>query len=137
MKKEFDCIVCPMSCHLEVMETDGNVQVKGNSCPRGEAFGKQELLEPMRMLTTTVRIKDALYPLLPVITSTNVPKAKLFAIMEACKSVQVAAPVKVNQVLVSNIADSGADLLASRSMERRNINDQPEYIASDFRLENV
>lgn len=137
MKKAFDCIVCPMSCHLEVEEINGKISVTGNSCPRGAAFGKQELVEPMRMLTTTVRIKQALYPLLPVITSTNVSKAKLFAIIEACKTVQVTAPIKVNQIIVKNIADSGADLIASRSMERRNVDDQAEHTAGNHRLENV
>ena len=119
MKKTFDCIVCPMSCHLEVTKQKDDIQVRGNSCLKGAAFARQEMIEPMRMLTTTIRIEHAIYPLLPVITSRNVPKAKLFAIMEACKHVCVSAPVHVNDVIVKNSADSGADLLASRSMERR------------------
>ena len=120
MKKEYDCIVCPMSCHLIVEENEQHeIIVKGNSCPRGAMFGKQEWVEPKRMLTTTIRIHDALYPLLPVITSTSVSKAKIFDIMDACRKIQVNAPVQVNDIIVKNIAGSGVDLLASRSMQRK------------------
>lgn len=121
MKRELDCIVCPMSCRIELeLSEDGLVSsVQGNSCPRGEVFAHQEMTCPMRMLTTTLRIHHAQQPLLPVITSQSVPKDKLFAIMEACKTLEVEAPIHVQSVLVKNIANSGADLLASRSMEMR------------------
>lgn len=121
MIRQFDCIVCPMSCHIEVEMKDLQeiTKVSGNSCPRGEAYVRQEVICPMRMLTTTVRIHDAIHPLLPVITSQSVPRDKLFDIMELCKTLEVHAPVHEHQILVHNIADSGADLLASRSMNRR------------------
>ena len=42
-KRELTCIVCPMGCSLEVTLEDGKVlSVKGNGCPRGEAYGKNE-----------------------------------------------------------------------------------------------
>lgn len=121
MIQQFDCIVCPMSCHIEVELKDQMeiVKVCGNRCPRGEAYVRQEVVCPMRMLTTTVRIHDAIHPLLPVITSQSVPREKLFDIMELCKTLEICAPVHEHQILVHNIADSGADLLASRSMSRR------------------
>ena len=114
---ELDCIVCPMSCHLYVvMEQDTILKVEGNTCLRGERFARQEITCPMRMVTTTIQIHHALHPLLPVITSQSVPKDKIFAIMEICKTLEVEAPVLANEVLVENIADSKADLLASRTL---------------------
>ena len=71
------------------------------------------------MLTTTVRIHHAIHPLLPVITSQSVPRDKLSDIMEVCKTLEVEAPIHEHDVLVHNIADSGADLIASRFMDRR------------------
>ncbi len=119
MKKIFNCIVCPMSCHLEVEKDDnGIISVHGNSCPRGEAFGKQELIKPMRMLTTTVQIENAIYPLLPVITSKQVPKDMMRKIMKECKNIKLEAPIEMNSVIAINIANSGADLIASRTMEK-------------------
>lgn len=121
MKQEFDCIVCPRSCHLVIETCNDVLSVSGNSCLRGDAFAKQEIVEPMRMFTSTVRIEGALYPLLPVITSKNVPKAKVFDIIRICKSLKVQAPVMAQSVLLKNVAGTDADLLASRTMERRNL----------------
>lgn len=119
MKKEFDCIVCPRSCHLIIQEQKDEILVSGNSCLRGEQFAKQEIVEPMRMFTSTVRIDGAIYPLIPVITSKSVPKAKVFDIIKICKSLKVCAPIMAQSVLVKNIAGTDADLLASRTMERK------------------
>lgn len=127
MKKELDCIVCPMSCHIEVeMDGEAIVSVKGNTCPRGEKFARSEMSCPMRMVTTTLRIHDALHPLIPVITTQNVPKDKIFDIMNVCKTLEVQAPVQAGEILCENIAQSGADLMASRTMEKRAFHDQSE-----------
>ena len=39
--KELVCIVCPKGCRLSVDEENG-FAVTGNSCPRGEEYGKRE-----------------------------------------------------------------------------------------------
>lgn len=119
MKKDFDCIVCPMSCRIHVEQQGEELLIEGNGCPRGVAFVKQELNCPMRMLTTTIRIHHALHPLLPVITSQNIAKEKISDIMMLCKELEVEAPVIAGQVLVENIAQSGADLIASRSYQKQ------------------
>ena len=37
---------------------DGKItKVTGNTCPRGEKYAHQELTDPQRMLTSTVRIE--------------------------------------------------------------------------------
>lgn len=115
---EMPCITCPMSCHLQVeVEEDGSVvSVRGNTCPRGEAYARKELVAPQRMVTTTVRISQAMYPLLPVITSKEVPKERIFDIMEACKSVHVQAPVAYGDIILANVAGLDVHMLASRSM---------------------
>lgn len=116
---EMPCIVCPMSCHLEV-EIDDDKQVlavRGNTCPRGAAYARKEVVAPQRMVTTTVRINHALYPLLPVITSKEVPKERIFDIMDACKNVRVNAPVAYGDVIIAKAAGLDVDILASRSMD--------------------
>lgn len=116
---EMPCIVCPMSCHLEV-EIDDDKQVlavRGNTCPRGAAYARKEVVAPQRMVTTTVRINHALYPLLPVITSKEVPKERIFDIMDACKNVCVNAPVAYGDVIIAKAAGLDVDILASRSMD--------------------
>ena len=50
--KELICIVCPKGCHLRVDEAD-NYRVEGNGCARGEVYGREELTNPTRTITST------------------------------------------------------------------------------------
>lgn len=120
MKTELCCIICPMSCQLHVkLKDDGTIdEITGNSCPRGATYARTEAIDPQRMLTTTIQIKNGKHSLLPVITSKSVSKSKLFDIMKVCKTLSVDMPIMVNDIIIKNIADSGADLIASKTMKR-------------------
>ena len=72
--KELVCIVCPKGCRLSVDEENGYA-VTGNSCPRGEEYGKNELRDPHRAVTSTVHISGAMHPRLPVKTDGEIKKA--------------------------------------------------------------
>lgn len=92
------------------------ISIKGNSCPRGAEYAKQESIRPMRILTTTVKISGASHNVLPVITTQAIPLDMVFACMEAIRKIKVSAPVKEGEVIAHNLLDTGADLVASRSM---------------------
>lgn len=62
--KELICITCPKGCHLKVDEENGYA-VTGNSCPKGEAYGKAELCHPTRVVTSTVKWHRRSTPPLP------------------------------------------------------------------------
>ena len=109
------CIVCPKGCHLKV---DENLNVTGHSCPRGVVYGKAEVLKPMRLVSSTVRIDSQLIRRLPVVTSSEVPKHRIFDVMEVIHRVSVAAPVTLRQVIVSDILGLGVDLIATRSVKK-------------------
>ena len=58
--RELTCISCPLGCPLKV-ETDENgavLQVTGNTCKRGEVYGKKEVTAPERTVTSTVAVVD-------------------------------------------------------------------------------
>ena len=115
--KELICIVCPQGCHLTVDEDNG-FAVTGNGCPRGAEYGKVELTAPTRTVTSTVRCEGGARPRCPVKTDRPVPKGSVFAVMEALEGVTLAAPVKVGQVVVENVCGTGADIVATRDLER-------------------
>ena len=117
MTKEYVCIVCPNSCHLTVTDEGGQLRVTGNSCPRGKEHGMAEFTRPMRMLTTTVAITGAALPRLSVVSTGVVPKEVLPACLEELYRVRVQAPVRCGDVIVKNIRNSGADIIASKTME--------------------
>lgn len=113
--KELICIVCPRGCHLKVDE-ERNYFVTGNGCPRGAEYGKIELTNPTRVVTSTVRCTGGLHPRCPVKTSGAIPKALIFDAMKALEDVTLATPVKLGQVVVENICGMGIDFVATRDM---------------------
>jgi len=118
-EKELICVTCPMGCRITVtMEGKEVLSVKGNTCPRGEAYARQECVQPMRILTSTVRITDGTHRVLPVITEKEIPLEKMSEAMSEVREVTVSAPVEVNDVIIENIAGTGVRLIASRSMAR-------------------
>ena len=119
MSAEYICIVCPSSCRLSVTEEGGEIKVNGNECRRGEGHGIQEYREPLRMLTTTVVAREAALPRLPVISSREIPKAKLVECLNLLYKMEVSAPVKCGDIIVKNICNTGADVIASRSLNLR------------------
>ena len=73
--KQLNCINCPLGCLLTVTLEDGKItSVTGNTCPRGEKYAHQELTDPQRMLTSTVRIEGGELPLLPVVNVISYPQ---------------------------------------------------------------
>lgn len=115
--KELICIVCPNGCRLRV-EEENNYRVTGNGCPRGAEYGKSELQHPVRVVTSTVRCEGGRYPCSPVKTNRPVPKEQIRAVMQAMESVTVPAPVRIGDVVIGNICGTGADLVATRNMEK-------------------
>ncbi len=111
------CITCPVGCNLDVThDGDTIVDVDGNTCKRGVDYAQQELTDPRRMVTTTVRVKDGLHPLVPVYTSAPIPKPRIFDLLQEIRQVEVEAPVKMGQVILSDVVETDVNVLASRDM---------------------
>ncbi|HIV43803.1 MAG TPA: DUF1667 domain-containing protein [Candidatus Faecalibacterium avium] len=120
-KKELICIGCPMGCPLTVeMEGGAVLQVKGNTCPRGDAYGRKEVTNPTRIVTSTVRVTGGTLPMVSCKTRTDVPKGKIFDVARALKDVTVRAPVCIGQVLAENVAGTGVDVIATKNVGVRN-----------------
>jgi CxxC motif-containing protein len=114
---ELICITCPMGCTLDVThEGDAIVDIKGNTCKRGEDYAKEELTDPRRMVTTTVRVAGGLHPLMPVYTSAPIPKARIFDLLAEIRKVEIQAPIKVGEPVLEDVVDTEVDVLASRDM---------------------
>jgi CxxC motif-containing protein len=104
---------------LRVTEKDGDITVTGNECARGERHGIHEYREPTRMLTTTVAIRGGVLPRMPVISREEVPKAALGRCLEALYRMELTAPLRCGDIVAKNIAGTGVDVIASRSMSRK------------------
>ena len=115
--KEFVCINCPLGCMLTVVkENDGSVTVKGNTCPRGETYGRTEITDPKRVVTSTVRIKGQKNAVVSVKTVEPIPKGKISECIETLKTVEVSAPVAIGDVIIENVADTGVSVVATKAI---------------------
>jgi CxxC motif-containing protein len=113
------CIGCPLGCRLEVEDHgNGSVEVRGQSCKKGEVFGKQEHLDPRRTVTTTVAIRGSFYPRLPVKTKGDVPKSLVTEVCLLLHTLTVEAPVTMGQTIASDVLGTGIDVVASRDLPR-------------------
>lgn len=114
---ELICITCPMGCTLDVThEGDTIVEVDGATCKRGENYAQEELTNPQRMVTTTVRVAGGLHPLVPVYTSAPIPKARIFDLLEEIRKAEVQAPVKMGEAVLEDVVGTDVKVLASRDM---------------------
>jgi len=118
-KKHFVCVVCPIGCEIDVVhDGSGIISMEGNKCEKSEEFVTQELIEPMRILTTTVRIQGSRWPVMPVRTDKAVPKRLFPRIMKQLIRVKLQAPVNMLDVVVRDVLHTGADIIATRTMPR-------------------
>ena len=115
----FTCINCPLSCSLELVEEDGEIlEVRGNECEVGKRYAEEEFRDPRRVVTTTVRVRNGILPLLPVVSTGPIPKALVKEAVKALAGVVLEAPVEDGQVVVADILRTGADIVASRRLDR-------------------
>ena len=102
------CTVCPKGCVMQVERVP--FAVSGNQCDRGEVFAKQELESPKRVVTAIVKAGNST---VSVRTDKPIDKADIFKVMKAVKRIKVETPVAPGQVVASDIAGTGADLVAT------------------------
>ena len=117
MKKEIICTVCPRGCHVFV-DGDGKnvISIDGYGCKRGLTYAEAEYSNPVRILTTTVKVAGKENELLPVRSNMPVPQGKLFDCMEVIKKTTAQLPVKRYDVIVKNICETGVDIVATKDI---------------------
>ena len=114
--KEFTCVSCPMGCRLTAVEENGTYKIEGYTCKRGLEYGLQEMRDPRRNISSTVRITNGFLTVLPVKTAAPIPKNMIFPVMEAINHTQVAAPITSGTVVIENVLNTGVDIIATRDM---------------------
>ena len=117
MEKNIICTVCPRGCHVKVTLNGSEVtEISDYGCKRGKEYAAAEATHPVRILTTTVKIADNKYNLLPVRSNAPVPKELQMECMKAIKAIAVTAPVKAGDVVLPNICGTGVDIVATKAL---------------------
>lgn len=119
---ELTCITCPIGCRLEVTvveKPEGTMyEVEGNTCKRGERYAIDELTNPLRMVTTTVKVKGSHLRRIPVKTLEPIPKGDIMACMAELNEIELVAPVACGDIVVDHVCGSGVPVVTTRSMEK-------------------
>lgn len=114
MERELICISCPKGCHLKVDET--SLTVTGNSCPKGAEYGVNEVTNPVRIVTTTVKVDGGEAPVVPVKTEKAIPKGLIMKCMEEINKVTIKAPAKIGDVVIKNVLQTGIDIIVTKNV---------------------
>lgn len=116
MKKQFICIVCPLGCTLTAEVEDGKVvSVSGNTCPRGEKYARNEVTNPVRTVTSTVKTSDG--HIVSVKTNMPIPKSKIFECMTKINSVKIDLPISVGDVIIKGVCGTDSDIVATSEVK--------------------
>ena len=120
LEKELICIVCPKGCALKVKTSStaevSAADISGQSCKRGAAYAVNECTNPVRTLTTTVRLAEGRQRLAPVKSGAPLPKGLLFDCMAFINAHTAKTPLKVGDVIIKDIMGTGIDIISTANI---------------------
>lgn len=115
--REMICIGCPLGCNLTVKIDGENIEVSGNTCKNGERYARDEVTNPTRVVTSTIKVLDGGEVRVSCKTERPIPKNKIFACMEEIKKATVKAPVKIGDVLIKDVAGTDINVIATKNVK--------------------
>ena len=118
MTKEFICIVCPRGCHVKVDEAG---TISGNQCKRGETYVKNEMTNPKRVLTTTVRTTFEEIPRASVKTVEAIPKGLIYQAMDLINQVVITKEMNIGDVVIENILNTSVNVVLTKEIKRKEV----------------
>ena len=119
MNSTIICIVCPVSCPVDVEWTqeDGVSGIKNHLCKLANDFIESELFDPRRTVTTSMPVDGGDWPLVSVRTNPPIPKAMMLDAMDEITGIRVQAPINVGDVLIADVLGTGCDVVATRNVK--------------------
>ena len=113
MTRNLTCIICPKGCNIKVeKENENDIKIEGNTCKRGYDYAFSEVTNPVRTLTTTIKLENG--GILSVKTDKPIPKKLMFKCMEEINKKLVTSPVEVGDILIENILNTGSNIIATK-----------------------
>jgi NADPH-dependent 2,4-dienoyl-CoA reductase/sulfur reductase-like enzyme/CxxC motif-containing protein len=122
------CILCPNSCvinyYLEEDQTkvkneqtkaeNGNkYKINGGMCSKGEDYVLSELVSPLRVLTSSIKVIGSYKELVSVRTTSGIPKESLMQAMDIIKNIKLEKAVNQGEIILKDFIIEGVNLIAS------------------------
>lgn len=115
MERNITCIICPRGCAMTVKEENGKLTVSGNTCPKGEQYAIDECTNPVRTVTSTVRVSNRHDTMVSVKTAAPVPKGRMMDVMALLRKTTVTAPVAIGDVILTDVF--GTEVVITKAVE--------------------
>lgn len=120
MIREMYCLRCPRGCLLLVEGEKEHFYVKGHACRLGEQFAIQEIRDPRRSFTSSIRVRGGKFPLVSVMTSEPIPRKDMVQWAELCRNLEANAPIEVGMVVAHSPFGDGIHLVTTWYVEEEN-----------------
>lgn len=115
MERNVTCIICPRGCAMKVTEEAGKLLVLGNTCPKGEQYAMDECTNPVRTVTSTVRVSNRKDTMVSVKTAAPVPKGMMMNVMRMLRQTQIQAPVSIGDVVLTGVF--GTEVIVTKAID--------------------
>ena len=113
MTRNLTCIICPRGCTLTV-DTD-TLSVTGNACAKGQEYGIAECTDPVRTVTSVMRVCNRDNQMVSVKTAVPVKKSCIIEVMNTIRHTQVSAPIAIGDVLLTDVC--GTNIIATKRIK--------------------
>jgi len=110
------CISCPLGCQIEVTKNGSEWEVEGSKCKNGKKYALQEVTNPMRSITSTVKTTFKDFPRVSVKTDGDVPLKDIFEYMKEINNVTVTERLKPGHLVKAGLCGSDVNLVATSDM---------------------
>jgi len=118
-KREVVCTACPLGCRLTITgDTESDLVITGNSCPRGLEYGREEFLSPKRVVTATASAEGNPHIRIPVKTGRAIPKGVIASALNRIYNLSIPLPVKTGDILLENLENTGVQLVATKTITK-------------------
>ena len=116
------CTLCPFGCRVTIEKAaDGTYSVAGNTCKRGRDYAIQESTNPVRVVTSLVRVQGGTRSVCPCKTASPVPKSAIPDCLAELHALRVQAPIRTGDILHDNLAGTGIALIATSAIWERRV----------------
>lgn len=118
MKRNYTCIICPNGCEITV-ETDAQqiVSMTGAGCPRGKRYVKQEIIAPLRTISSSVRVLDGVMPIASVRLTRPVPRDQIFPVMREIEKAVITAPVAIGDCVIPSVLGFDSNVIITKNID--------------------
>ncbi len=114
MDSKITCSICEMACEITIEQYEKATIISGNRCGRGYQLAEKYLTHDQKIVTGRCLLSGGQLSRLPVSTTKEIPPELIDKVLKMIKKTTVDAPVVRGQIIIENILDTGADVIAQR-----------------------